>query len=43
MDDWVNEAPNGDLGVDYNALIGVLLAEVLDLKSRVRELENGDA
>ena len=19
LDDWVNEAPNGDLGVDYNA------------------------
>ena len=39
LDDWVNEAPNGDLGVDYNALIGVLLAEVQDLKARVRELE----
>jgi hypothetical protein len=39
LEDWVNEAPNGDLGVDYNALIGVLLAEVQDLKSRVKELE----
>jgi hypothetical protein len=39
LGDWVNEAPNGDLGVDYNALIGVLLAEVQDLKSRVKELE----
>ena len=39
LDDWVNESPNGDLGVDYNALIGVLLAEVQELKARVRELE----
>ncbi|MDA8620266.1 tail fiber domain-containing protein [Luminiphilus sp.] len=39
LDDWVNEAPNGDLGVDYNALIGLLLAEVQDLKLRVKELE----
>ena len=37
---WVNEAPNGELGVDYNALIGVLLAEVQSLKARVEELEN---
>ena len=35
LDDYVNEAPNGDLGVDYNALIGVLLAEVIDLKRRI--------
>lgn len=39
LGDWVNEAPNGDLGVDYNALIGALLAEVQDLKARVKELE----
>jgi len=39
---WVNEAPNGDLGVDYNALIGVLVAEVQSLKARVMELENAD-
>lgn len=39
LDDWVNEAPDGTLGVDYMALIGVLLAEVQDLKLRVKELE----
>jgi hypothetical protein len=39
LEQWVNEAPNGDLGVDYNALIGVLLAEVQSLKARVAELE----
>ena len=39
LEQWVNEAPNGDLGVDYNALIGVLLAEVQSLKTRVAELE----
>ena len=43
LGDWVNEAPNGDLGVDYNALVGVLLAEVLELKARVREMENANA
>ena len=42
LGDWVNEAPNGDLGVDYNALIGVLLAEVQDLKARVKELEGAN-
>lgn len=40
LEQWVNEAPNGDLGVDYNALIGVLLAEVQSLKARVKDLEN---
>ena len=39
LEDWVNEAPDGTLGVDYMALIGVLLAEVQDLKLRVKELE----
>lgn len=39
LDDWVNEAPDKTLGVDYMALIGVLLAEVQDLKLRVKELE----
>jgi len=39
LGDWVNEAPDGMLGVDYNALIGVLLAEVKALKSRVEVLE----
>jgi hypothetical protein len=43
LGDWVNEAPNGDLGVDYTALIGLLLAEVKDLKSRIREVENANA
>jgi hypothetical protein len=40
LEDWVNEAPDGTLGVDYMALIGVLLAEVQDLKLRVKELES---
>jgi len=39
LDDWVREAPNGDLGVDYNALIGALIAEVLDLKRRLADGE----
>ena len=37
LDDWVREAPNGDLGVDYNALIGMLIAEVQDLKRRLAD------
>ena len=37
LDDFVHEAPNGDLGVDYNALVGVLLAEVIDLKKRLAD------
>ena len=37
LDDWVREAPNGDLGVDYNALIGMLIAEVKDLKRRLAD------
>ena len=38
--DLVNEAAKGDEGVDYNALIGVLLAEEFKaLKARVEELE----
>ena len=40
LEDWVNEGPDGTLGVDYMALIGVLLAEVQDLKLRVKELES---
>lgn len=39
LGNWVHEAPDGTLGVDYNALIGVLLAEVKSLKDRVKELE----
>ena len=35
LDDFVREAPNGDLGVDYNALVGVLLAEVIGLKKQI--------
>jgi len=37
LDDWVREAPNSDLGVDYNALIGMLIAEVKDLKRRLAD------
>ena len=37
LDDWVREAPNGDLGVDYNALIGMLIAEVQDLKKKLSD------
>ena len=40
LDDWVNEAPNGDLGVDYNALIGMLIAEVKSLKAEVEALKS---
>ena len=39
LGNWVHEAPDGTLGVDYNALIGVLLSEVKSLKDRVKELE----
>ena len=39
LDDWVNEAPNGDLGVDYNALIGMLIAEVKSLKAEIAEMK----
>jgi hypothetical protein len=35
LGDWVREAPNGDLGVDSMALIGMLIAEVQDLKRRI--------
>lgn len=35
LDDWVRESPEGDLGVDYNALIGMLIAEVKDLKRQI--------
>ena len=42
LGNWVHEAPDGTLGVDYNALIGVLLSEVKALKSRVEELESAD-
>ena len=37
LDDWVREAPNGDLGVDSMALIGMLIAEVQDLKRRLSD------
>ena len=37
LDDWVRESPDGDLGVDYNALIGMLIAEVQDLKRRLAD------
>ena len=37
LDDFVREAPNGDLGVDYNALVGVLLAEVIELKRQIND------
>jgi hypothetical protein len=39
LDDWVNEAPNGDLGVDYNALIGMLIAEVKSLKQEIAAMK----
>lgn len=37
LGDWVRESPDGDLGVDYNALIGMLIAEVQDLKRRLAD------
>ena len=37
LGDWVREAPNGDLGVDSMALIGMLIAEVQDLKRRLAD------
>ena len=40
LERWVNEAPNGDLGVDYNALIGMLIAEVKSLKAEVEALKS---
>ena len=39
LGDWVNEAPNGDLGVDYNALIGMLIAEVKSLKQEIAAMK----
>ena len=42
LSDFVSKAPNGDLGVDYNALVGVLLAEVAQLKAQVQELKGGN-
>ena len=43
LGNWVNEAPDGTLGVDYNALIGVLLAEVISLKKEVKDLKDAVA
>ena len=39
LDDFVNEGADGALGVNYNALIGVLLAEVISLKGEVESLK----
>jgi hypothetical protein len=39
LDDWVREAPNGDLGVDYNALLGMLICEVRELKRRLGDAD----
>ena len=40
LGDWTREGADGSLGVDYTALIGVLIAEVQDLKLRIKELES---
>ena len=37
LEDWVRESPEGELGVDYEALIGVLIAEVRWLKSQIND------
>jgi hypothetical protein len=39
LDDFVNEDADGNLGVNYNALVGVLLAEVISLKAEVESLK----
>ena len=39
LDDFVNEDADGNLGVNYNALVGVLLAEVISLKAEVEALK----
>ena len=39
LDDFVKEDENGMLGVNYNALVGVLLAEVISLKGEVKALK----
>ena len=38
LDDFVSEGEDGMLGVNYNALTSVLLAEVIALKKQVQEL-----
>jgi hypothetical protein len=38
LDDFVTEGEDGMLGVNYNALTSVLLAEVIALKKQVQEL-----
>lgn len=37
LDDWVRASPDGELGVDYEALIGVLIAEVQALKGQIND------
>jgi hypothetical protein len=39
LDDFVTEGDDGHLGVNYNALVGVLLAEVISLKAEVEALK----